>query len=135
MPDVVARVLKELKTRQAELQPLVDEHREVESALNALEPTSGGSGRSRGRANGSKRQTTGARRGRPRKGQPTRSDQFLALVREQPGISISQAAERMGVQPTSLYRVASKLEREGAIAKNGARGFEPRSNSEPEEDV
>jgi len=128
VPDVVARVLKELKARRAELQPLVDEHREVESALNALEQTSGGGGPSRRRSKGSQRPTKGARRGRPRKGQPTRSDQFLALVREQPGISISQAAERMGVQPTSLYRIASKLEQEEAIVKSDKRGFEARTN-------
>jgi len=50
-------------------------------------------------------------------------DQFLALVREDRGISITQAAEGMGVQPSSLYRIAAKLEREGAIARDGQRQF------------
>ena len=125
MAEVVSRVLKDLRARHKELQPLAEEYREVDSAITALEQTGGLAESAPRRGGGHQRSPTGARRGRPRKGEPTRSDQFLALVREQPGISISQAAERMSVQPNYLYRVSARLEQEGKIARDGERGFVP----------
>jgi len=125
MAELVSRVLKDLRARQKELQPLAEEYREVESTIDALEQTVGPADGTPRRGARRKSSSTGARRGRPRKGEPTRSDQFLALVREHPGISISEAAQRMSVQPTSLYRVSARLEQEGRIAREGKRGFVP----------
>ena len=58
------------------------------------------------------------RRGRPRKGEPNRTDQFLALVRNG-GTSISAAARELGIGPNYLYRIANTLQSEGTIRKDG----------------
>ena len=67
------------------------------------------------------------RRGR-RKGSGTRAAQALAAVREQPGITISELAAKIGVQATYLYRVLPGLEQEGKVVKKG-RGWWPREGS------
>ena len=130
-PSTVPRLLDELRQRRDELRPLVEELSQIEAAIQALErvgaPARSGSRRS-GSGNG-RRGPRGAgsgrpRRGRPPKGEPTRSDQFLALVESQPGISISEAAERLSIEPNYLYRVSATLQREGTIRKDG-RGFVP----------
>lgn len=128
MAETVSRMLSELRSRRDELRPMVEELTQIESAITALEqlePSSGGPGRRRGpgRPRGPARGATpGRRRGRPPKGQPTRSDQFLALVEQRPGISISEAAAELGIEPNYLYRVSATLQREGTILRDG-RGF------------
>lgn len=129
MAETVSRMLSELRKRRDELRPMVDELTQVESAITALEQlepksATGGRGRGGGRTRGPRRGTPGRRRGRPPKGQPTRSDQFMALVEQRPGITISEAAEELGIEPNYLYRVSATLQREGTIAKEG-RGFKP----------
>lgn len=128
--NTVSRLLGELKQRRDELRPLVDELSQIEAAIAALEPVGSGAraGAGRGRpANGRRGPRSGAqgnkpRRGRPPKGEPTRSDQFLALVEQQPGIGIGEAAQQLAIEPNYLYRVSATLQREGTIRKEG-RGF------------
>jgi hypothetical protein len=123
MSGVIDKMLKDLKARQKELEPLVAEYHQVEAAIHAFEQGDGGTpSSSRGRTR--KSASGGARRGRPRKGEPTRSDQFLALVKEQPGITVSQAAKHMNAQPNYLYRVSAGLVDQGTISKDGY-GFAP----------
>jgi hypothetical protein len=123
MAEVVDKMLKELKARRKELEPLVAEYHQVESAIRAFEQSDGGAPSSpRGATR--KAPTRRSRRGRPRKGEPTRSDQFLALVKEQPGITVSQAAKHLNVQPNYLYRVSAGLVDQGTISKDG-HGFAP----------
>jgi len=122
MTGVVTKALKDMRARQKELAPLAAEFKQVEAAIQALESADGASkatSRSQGPTRG---RATGRRRGRPRKGEPTRADQFVALVKERPGVTISEAAKQLDAQPTSLYRVVSKLETEGSIDRDG-RGF------------
>jgi len=120
MSKIITRALKDMKTRKAELQPLAAEFRQVESAIQALEAVNGGSKpATRGPGSGT---ATGRRRGHPRKGERTRAEQFFALVKEHPGVTINEAAKQLDAQPTSLYRVVSKLETEGSIDRDG-RGF------------
>ena len=64
------------------------------------------------------------RRGRPR-GTGTRANQTLELVRAEPGITIPQLAERMGIKQNYLYRVLPALEQDGLVRKEG-RGWHPR---------
>jgi len=123
MPKVITKALKDLRARQKELTPLAEEFREIEAAIAALEPANGSTARRPRRTRPAKATTGRARRGRPRKGEPTRADQLLELVREQPGISITEAAQRMSVQPSYLYRVSAKLAEEGKIASDGQRRF------------
>jgi hypothetical protein len=111
-----------------------------------------GSGRKPGRPKGSKNSTTApaaapaaketatpARRGRPpgrasstgrkagrRKGSGTRAAEALAIVREQPGVTIPELAARMGIKQNYLYRVLPSLEQENKVAKQG-RGWHPKA--------
>jgi len=114
MTDTADRILDDLRRRRDELRPLVDELERIEKAIDALERAAGNAARSptatpRG---------PGRRRGRPRKGELNRSDQFLALVRAG-GTSIPAAARELGIGPNYLYRIAATLEREGTIRKEG----------------
>jgi len=50
-----------------------------------------------------------------------RREQLLALVIDQPGITVAQAARQFGVKDaTGLYRVARRLQEEGLVRKRGA---------------
>jgi hypothetical protein len=60
-----------------------------------------------------------------RKGSGTRAGQALALVQEQPGITIPELAASMGIKQNYLYRVLPILEEEGKVHKEG-RGWHPK---------
>jgi predicted HTH transcriptional regulator len=67
--------------------------------------------------------TTGRRAGRPRARRTssgTRADQTVALIRDNPGITIPQLAEKLKIQANYLYRVVPKLVTDGLITKDGA---------------
>ena len=68
-----------------------------------------------------------------RKGSGTRAAQTLALVKEQPGITIPELATKMGIKQTYLYRVLPALQKERKITKEGkgwyARGSRPSPRS------
>jgi hypothetical protein len=50
-----------------------------------------------------------------------RRDQLLALVVDQPGITLAQAAKRFGLKDASgLYAVARRLQDDGLVRKSGA---------------
>ncbi len=69
--------------------------------------------------------TTPRRAGR-RKGSGTRARQALALVKEQPGITIPELAAKMGIKHNYLYRVLPGLQKEGKLTKQG-KGWHPKS--------
>jgi hypothetical protein len=121
MTDTVDRILTDLRARRDELRPLVTELERVEAAIDALERADGeapNGRRGRSAAAPAANPATGRRRGRPRKGEPNRADQFLALVRRG-AISIPDAARELGIGPNYLYRIAGTLEGEGTIKKAG----------------
>ena len=60
------------------------------------------------------------RRGRP-KGSGTRSKQALELVRDEPGITIPEIADAMGIKQNYLYRVLPGLAEGRAGAQGGPR--------------
>jgi hypothetical protein len=72
------------------------------------------------------RQRSGGRRAAARPGQ--RQDDVLRLVRENPGITVRELGERLGVDATGLYRVVNRLADEGRVRKDGAR-LEPVDSS------
>jgi hypothetical protein len=127
-------VIEELKgledrvaQRLAELRPLVDEYHELEryaerlglseTAPTAQPPRPRRSTR-RTRSTAAAASSAASRsRGRSRNG--GRRDQLLAVVKEQPGITVREAGTRLGVDPTSLYRIVHKREQDGALHKNG----------------
>jgi DNA-binding MarR family transcriptional regulator len=48
-----------------------------------------------------------------------RQQDVLRLVKQRPGISVSEIAKELGVDATGLYRPVHKLEQDGAIIKRG----------------
>ncbi len=129
--DFLDEKRNEIGARLKELKPLVDEYQRLEAAAAALDGVpvsahaSGPSRRSAPRATATPR-TRGAshgRRGRP-KGSGTRGAEALALVKERPGITIPEIAEKMGIKQNYLYRVLPGLADDGLVVKDG-RGWKP----------
>lgn len=122
MTDFLDEKKREMATRLDELRPLVDEYHRLEGALQALGGVTA-AGEPAPPAARSKRRATSTRRGRP-KGTGSRAAETLELVRGQPGITIPQLADRMGIKQNYLYRVLPGLEQEGQVRKDG-RGWHP----------
>jgi hypothetical protein len=137
MADFLDEKRNEIGARLKELKPLVDEYHRLEAAAAALDgvpaQTSAGNGsgssqRATARVKAaSRRRSAGAgtgRRGRP-KGSGTRGAEALALVKESPGITIPEIAEKMGIKQNYLYRVLPGLAEDGLVKKDG-RGWHPK---------
>lgn len=143
MSDFLKTTREEIAARLRELQPLVEEYRQLEAASAALAGLPGASRtastqRRAGRAGATRasatrastttraarparaartrRATTGGRRGRPR-GSGTRALQTLELVKSKPGITIPEIASAMGIKQNYLYRVLPGLEKDGKVVK------------------
>jgi hypothetical protein len=117
MADFLDEKRKEIETRLRELRPLVDEYRRLEKAAAALSGVDGSGGGTPRRARGR------GRRGRPR-GSGTRAKQALELVRANPGITVKDLADSMGIKANYLYRVLPSLESEGQVVKRDG-GWHP----------
>ncbi|MGH7497814.1 MAG: hypothetical protein ACREL3_03070 [Gemmatimonadales bacterium] len=109
--DQAAALLKE---RISELE---GELAKLQRALASL--TEGREGRrGPGRPRGSR--STGTRTGtRRRRRGGTRADQAVALIKASPGISASEIARKMKIQPNYMYRVLGDLQKEGKVKKSG----------------
>jgi CRP-like cAMP-binding protein len=126
----------EINARVTELKPLVDEYERLRAAILALDGASTATtgtrrNAARGTTNGRPHaaSTDGAprRRGRP-KGSGPRASAALELVRANPGVTIAELAEKMGIRRNYLYRVLDRLSDDGLIAKSGA-GWHPKRAS------
>ena len=127
MSDFLKTKRDEIAARLSELQPLVEEYRQLEAASAALAGLPGATatparaGR-RARAGAARpatrarRSTSTGRRGRPR-GSGTRAIQTLELVKSKPGITIPEIAGAMGIKQNYLYRVLPALEKDGKVVK------------------
>jgi len=125
MADFLDEKRREMQERLKELRPLVDEFHRLEAAVSALDgvgdkatATAPSRRRSGGSAGGAAGGSGNGRRGRPR-GSGTRGKQALELVTANPGITIPEIAEKMGIQQNYLYRVLPGLQKEGLIRKEG----------------
>jgi hypothetical protein len=123
--DFLKKTLNEIEARRREIEPLVEEYRQLEEAAAALQGVDGnGSGRGRRGSSATRsapaRRRSGStgtgRRGRPR-GSGKRAQQALDLVAGQPGITIPELAKAMSIQPNYLYRVLPGLEKDGKVKK------------------
>jgi CRP-like cAMP-binding protein len=129
MADFLDEKRREMQERLKELRPLVDEFHRLEAAVAALDGVGDpGAAPARRRASTSSSSAANSsagngRRGRPR-GSGTRGKQALELVRANPGITIPEIADQMGIQQNYLYRVLPGLQKEGLIRKEG-RGWHP----------
>src|SRR5918992_753016 len=123
MADFLEEKKREIAARLKELRPLVDEFHRLEAAQRALDGVDGRGGTSTAAPRRRAARGTG-RRGRP-KGSGNRAQQALKLVNDQPGITIPEMAQRMGIQVNYLYRVLPNLEQDGKVRKEG-RGWFPK---------
>jgi hypothetical protein len=129
MADFLTQTRTELDNRLKELRPLYEEYLKLEKAKAALQGVDGparrGPGRPRGSGTGSgtsARSTNGRRRRRRRRG-GTRAEQALQAVRDNPGITVSELAPKVGIsQKNYLYRVMNGLAEDGLVRKQG-RGY------------
>ena len=134
MSDFLEQKRNEIAERLRELEPLVEEYRQLEAAAAALagvapakapaatQPRAAAAAAAKTRrpkaAARPQATSNGAakRRGRPR-GSGARAQQALQLVGAQPGITIPEIAEAMGIKQNYLYRVLPTLEKEGKVVK------------------
>jgi hypothetical protein len=123
--------------RMLELRPLVDEYRELEQVAQRLgvtppEPAATPVSRRRRaprrpRANaGAARAAAGAENAAGAASSTAghartngRREQLLEMVKARPGITVREVGTELGVDPTSLYRIVHRLERDGALQKRG----------------
>jgi hypothetical protein len=120
MADFLTDQMTAIDARLKELKPLHDEFLKLERAKEALAGVERPAGRSPGRPR--KSGSAPARRRRRRTG-GTRADQALAVVRQNPGISVRELSEQVGINhPNYLYRVMAQLESDGSVKKKG-RGY------------
>lgn len=111
--------------RMAELRPLVDEYQQLEQVAErlGLSPAPKAAPPPRRRSTAPRpRARTAAAGGRPSaraRSNGGRRDQLMEVVKAQPGITVREVGTRLGVDPTSLYRIVHKLEQDGALRKNG----------------
>jgi CRP-like cAMP-binding protein len=120
--------------RMQELRPLVDEYRELEQVAERLgvapradADSSAPPRRSTRRTRSTRRRTatsavTAARTSATstgRSGRDGRREQLLSMVEARPGITVREVGSELGVDPTSLYRIVHRLEKEGELRKRG----------------
>lgn len=125
--DFLDEKRSEIEARLNELKPLIDEYQRLEAAVAALDGVPANSGSSNGASQRKLARATsrrqgqsagGGRRGRP-KGSGTRGLEALELVKANPGITIPEIAEKMGIKQNYLYRVLPGLAQEGQVVKEG----------------
>jgi len=123
MADFLAEKLQEIDNRLKELRPLHEEYLKLEQAKQALAGMEGGSAprrRGPGRPRGSRGASTDGRRRRRSRAGGTASEKVLDVVRQNPGITVSQAGDQLGyTQKNYLYRVFHNLTQDGAVKKEG----------------
>lgn len=107
------------QARMEELQPLVDEYAELRRIVAAIDGAAAAP--STGRV-APRRALRAA--GPGSRGHSARADEAQQLIHAEPGISVRDLAERMGIGPTYLYRLLPQLERDGKLRKEG-RGYYP----------
>jgi CRP-like cAMP-binding protein len=117
--DFLDEKRKEIQARLKELRPLVDEFHRLEAAERALS----GVGAKPAAAPAPTRRRRAASSSNGRRG---RAAQALQLVEENPGITIPELAQAMGIKQNYLYRVMPGLADEGKVTKSG-RGWHLRA--------
>ncbi len=124
MADFLAEKLQEIDNRLKELRPLHDEFLKLERAKQALEgmdsPTPRRRGPGRPRGSGAGTGGNGRRRRRRSRAGGTAADKVLDVVRQNPGITVSEVGDQLGyTQKNYLYRVFHNLTEDGAVQKQG----------------
>ncbi len=126
--DFLDEKRQEIYARLQELKPLVEEYERLlaaSAALDGMTTTANPSAsiRTRTPASRARSSTAGRSRGRP-KGSGKRGDEALAMVKQSPGITIPEIAQKMGIKQNYLYRVLPGLADNGLVRREG-RGWHP----------
>ena len=117
MPPKPADVLDQARSLiEDRIKELDSERERLERTLADI--TGGRVGRRRpGRPRGSTtRRATARKRGRRRS---TRADQAVKHIKANPGITASEVAKKMRIQPNYVYRVMGDLQKQGKVRKRG----------------
>jgi MarR family len=140
--DFLTKQRQQIEARLKELLPAHEEYLtllDARDALAGVKPADGrrGPGRPPGsttkrRGPGRPRGSTTKRRGRPpgsgrktatrRRRTGTRADQALTLIKQNPGITVSDIAKRMGIRQNYLYRVTQELQKRRQVRRRNG-GF------------
>jgi hypothetical protein len=126
--DFLTKQRRQIEARLKELQPAHEEYLtllDARDALAGVKPADGRRGPGRppgkrgpGRPPGSGRKTTASRRKTTRRRRGgTRAEQALTLIQQNPGITVSDIAKRMGIRQNYLYRVTQELQSERKIRR------------------
>ena len=127
--DFLTKQRQQIEARLKELQPAHEEYLtllEARDALAGVRTANGRRGPGRppgkrgpGRPRGSRTKTTRRRRG------GTRREQALDLIKQNPGITVGDIADRMGIRQNYLYRVTQELIKDRQISRRDG-GFHPK---------
>ena len=141
--DFLTQQRRQIDARLQELRPAHEEYLTLLEAKQALEglkaPSTAvrppgrrgpgrppGSGRKRSAATTRAKSTNGRRRprrgGTRRRAGGTRAAQALELIKSNPGLTVPQIADRMGIRQNYLYRVTAALQKQGSVKRKG-QGF------------
>lgn len=118
--DLQGEFLAKTEARLEELRPQVEEYNQLSDLRSRLTGSRPSPVASPPRRASTPRSTTGSRKIAPR---GSRKAEFLKLVHEQPGISVSEAAAAMSIQPNYLYRIREQAQAEGEIRVEGSSNF------------
>ena len=127
MADFLAEKRQEAEQRMKKLRPAYEEYEQLEEFLSLLDSSQRprrGPGRPRGSTTAATRRRSSSGNGRRRRRRGgTRAEQALKVVRQNPGITVSELAPKVGIkQKNYLYRVMNGLQAQGAVRKEG-RGY------------
>jgi hypothetical protein len=115
MPRVSNTVDQARTLLERRLRELDEERKQVQAALAGL-------GRGARRGPGRPRGTATTRR---RRSGSTRADQAVRIIKQNPGITVSELGKKMKLNaPNYLYRVLPDLQKAGRIKRKG-KGYHP----------
>lgn len=114
--DLVEETRQKFQTRLDELRPQHEEFLKLEGIVAGFDTLANGSA--------PKRSTAGRKRGTSatadRAARGERPQQFINLVKANPGITVTEAADQMeGMNPNYLYRLAKEMTDGGKLRKEG----------------
>ena len=131
--DFLTKQRQQIEARLRDLQPAHEEYLtllEARDALAGVRTANGrrGPGRPPGKrgpgrppGSGSKTTTSRKKATRRRRG-GTRREQALELIKQNPGITVADIADRMGIRQNYLYRVTQELQKDRKVSRRGG-GF------------
>lgn len=113
--------LTRMRDRVTEIAPLVEEHQRLAATIAAVEQVQNGAVETPAQTKPpARRPGRPARQNGEAPKSGTRADQVLSVVKENPGITVSEVGTRMGLkQKNYIYRVAAELQESGLVRKEG----------------